>query len=107
MLSKKSLSIILSMAVFVVSLLIPGLAVDETPLEETIQIWDGSIATSYAGGNGSMDSPFIIETGSQLAYMLNSFGGGKYYKLAKDIYLNDVSSDTCTKQITTTHGLSV
>ena len=63
------------------------------------EIWDGKIATSYAGGSGTETDPYIIETARQLAYLIkhdvvDSAGAtnGKYYKLAADIYLNDVSN---------------
>ena len=61
------------------------------------EIWDGKIATGYAGGSGTETDPYIIETARQLAYLIkhdvvDSAGAsnGKYYKLGADIYLNDV-----------------
>ncbi len=63
------------------------------------EVWDGKIATGYAGGSGTATDPYIIETARQLAYLIkhdvvDSAGAtnGKYYKLAADIYLNDVSN---------------
>lgn len=63
------------------------------------EIWDGEVATGYAGGSGTETDPYIIETARQLAYLIkhdvvDSAGAtnGKYYKLAADIYLNDVSN---------------
>lgn len=63
------------------------------------EVWDGKVATSYAGGSGTETDPYIIETARQLAYLIkhdvvDSAGAtnGKYYKLAADIYLNDVSN---------------
>lgn len=58
---------------------------------EGTEIWDGSIASSFADGVGTEDEPYIIETASQLAYMANANQtfSGKYIKLANDIYLND------------------
>lgn len=62
------------------------------------EVWDGKIAAGYAGGSGTETDPYIIETARQLAYLIkhdvvDSAGAtnGKYYKLAADIYLNDVS----------------
>lgn len=75
---------------------------EEIP-EETVKVWDGSIADSYAGGTGTDTDPYLIETASQLARMIgydvltnytgNTSNGSKdkYYKLTNDIYLNDVS----------------
>ena len=72
--------------------------------EAPSKIWDGTVAGEYAGGTGTADDPYIIETPSQLARMIKndtidtadsgdktSFSMGKYYKLASDIYLNDIS----------------
>lgn len=58
------------------------------------EIWDGSIATSFASGTGTSDDPYIIETAAQLAYMVNctSTLSGKYIRLTNDIYLNDTSN---------------
>ncbi len=73
----------------------------EIPIAQ--KVWDGSIADSYAGGDGSADSPYLIENASQLARMIGydvltnytttSQNGStdKYYKLMADIYINDVS----------------
>ena len=60
--------------------------------EEVGAVWNGSIATKYAGGSGTKDDPYIIEKGSQLAKAINEFGqNGAYFKLTRDIYLNDIS----------------
>lgn len=63
------------------------------------EVWDGEVATGYSGGSGTETDPYIIETARQLAYLIkhdvvDSAGAtnGKYYKLAADIYLNDVSN---------------
>lgn len=66
------------------------------------EVWNGYVAEGYAGGTGKANDPYIIETPNQLARMIKndvidtasnnaSFSMGKYYKLAADIYLNDVS----------------
>lgn len=72
------------------------------------EIWDGKVATGYAGGSGTETDPYIIETARQLAYLIKhdvidtasnntSFSMGKYYKLAADIYLNDVTDPDWAK----------
>ncbi len=62
-------------------------------------VWDGSKAESYAGGDGSAESPYLIKTPAQLykaAYAGIENGSnvseGKYYRLENNIYLNDVSA---------------
>ena len=58
-------------------------------------VWDGSVATSFAGGTGTQDDPYLIEDGAQLAYLAkitndnSSVTEGKYYKLIDDIVLNE------------------
>ena len=58
-------------------------------------VWDGSVAESFAGGTGTQDDPYLIEDGSQLAYLAKitnenpSVTEGKYYKLIDDIILNE------------------
>ncbi len=55
-------------------------------------VWDGTVATEFAGGTGTQDDPYLIEDGSQLAYLaqqVNSGNSGYYYKLTNDIVLNN------------------
>lgn len=62
------------------------------------EIWDGSIATSFAGGTGTEDDPYLIANGAQLAYLAQQVNSGadifyqKYLKLTADIYLNDTTN---------------
>ncbi len=58
--------------------------------EETYSIWNGQIATGFALGDGSATSPYEITNGAELALAISS-NDGKYYKIVKDIYLNDVT----------------
>ena len=67
-----------------------------------VDIWDGSIADSFAGGNGTNGNPYQISNGAQLAYLakvvnedVNSMlynNENIYYKLTNDIILNDTSN---------------
>lgn len=61
-------------------------------------IWNGAMADSFAGGDGTESNPYIIKTGGQLykAIYAGKVNGKnvtsqKYYRLGNDIYLNDVS----------------
>jgi len=62
--------------------------------------WDGTVATSFAGGTGTETDPFLIENAAQLRYMLDencvaasvTTDKFKYYKLTKDIYINNVQT---------------
>ena len=56
-------------------------------------IWDGSIATAFAGGTGTAENPYQIATGAQLAYLASSVNNGETYAgknfvLTADIDLN-------------------
>ena len=62
------------------------------PEPETVVLpdekWVDYAATSYAGGNGTEKSPYLIATAEQLALMnKNSFADGTYFKLIRDIDL--------------------
>jgi hypothetical protein len=50
---------------------------DETEL--TADTWDGSTATGFAGGSGTEDDPYVIETGAQLAYLAQQVNDGTSY----------------------------
>lgn len=69
--------------------------------ETTPTVWDGSIAETYAGGDGTEGNPYLISTPAQLAKILNTDVGsgsaGKFYKLTNDIVLNDTSADNWTE----------
>ena len=59
----------------------------------SIDVWDGTIATDYAGGTGIETDPFQIANGAQLAkFTMTSRSASAYAVLTNDIYLND-----CTK----------
>ena len=94
----------------VVPMMTPAMAVgdDETSLETPVETpvvsydtsvdaWDGSIATSFAGGSGSSANPYKIATGAQLAYLAKLINdpetsntyATKYYKLTADINLGN------------------
>lgn len=42
-------------------------------------VWDGSVATGFARGDGSQNRPYIIETAEQLAFLAQSVNGGNTY----------------------------
>lgn len=56
--------------------------------------WNGSSASSFAGGSGSESDPYLIATGEQLAYLAslinanNASYNTKHYALTADIDLN-------------------
>ena len=112
-LSKKALAFLLAFSVLISTVTV-NLAVfaDVSPktsgdtFTEGVKgaVWNGEVATGYAGGKGTKADPYLIETPNQLAYMLKhdvvatadknnktSASMGKYYKLTANIYLNDIT----------------
>lgn len=60
-------------------------------------IWDGTVATSFAGGTGTQSDPYLISNAKELAYLRQTVNNGtsyegSYIKLTKDIILNDISN---------------
>ncbi len=55
------------------------------------EVWSGFAANTLKG-NGTQSSPYLISDGEGLAFAILNCGTGKYYKLTKDIYLNDIYS---------------
>ena len=69
---------------------VPNIEVCEPPVD----IWDGSRASSFINGSGSISDPYLISTGSELALLAYNTNSGydysnKYFKLVNDIDLNN------------------
>ena len=70
---------------------------DEPAEEPVFEVWDGSVATHFANGQGTRADPYIINKPSQLAYLAqllkgkNSSYASKYYRLEAnlDLYRNE------------------
>ena len=67
-----------------------------TVYDET-HVWDGTRATSFAGGSGTAEDPFLIATGDQLAYLSDyasalvahgEMSSGLHFSLIADLDLN-------------------
>lgn len=91
---KKVISIILSLIMLVS--VISGMS-----MTANAAVWNGSAASSFAGGKGTKSSPYLISSASQLARMRNLVNSTNYknevyaksyYKLTADISLNDTSN---------------
>lgn len=60
-----------------------------------VPVWDGNIATSFAGGSGTEEDPYQISCVEEMAYMLQTIGeysSSKYCVLTNDIYINRENS---------------
>ena len=57
-----------------------------------VPCWDGTVAESYNGGDGTMENPYQIATPQQLALLAqqtnDGTGGNACYVLTEDICLN-------------------
>jgi len=60
-----------------------------------ITVWDGTIPTSMPDylGEGTENNPYLIQNGTQLYWAVTNTNRGVYFKLAKDIVLNDITVD--------------
>ncbi|MBQ9357318.1 MAG: hypothetical protein IJT98_08540 [Prevotella sp.] len=66
------------------------------------QTWDGTVASSYAGGDGSKDNPFLISNAAELAKLAADmvaepdFSLGRYFRLTQDVVFNEGVCQTAT-----------
>ena len=76
---KKILSLLVTM----------GLAASLVPVSvfaDGTEVWDGSVAESFAGGKGTKDDPYQIATGSQLAFFAKRVNAEEYGEKYADTY---------------------
>lgn len=79
-----------------------------TKVDEAGEVWDGSVAESFADGNGTAEDPYQIANGAQLARfaaIVNGTDGmtqntAANGKLTADILLNDISNWTSWNEST-------
>ena len=65
------------------------LTIAEEQISDSIY-WDGSIAKSFAGGTGTENDPYRIETAAQLVYFIMQIASGVTYENEYIILLNDI-----------------
>ena len=59
--------------------------------------WDGSVASSFAGGIGTAENPILIETAAQLKLLANNVNSGTYtyegvsFKLVSNLNMNNIN----------------
>ena len=93
--NKRILSIILVLAMAIGMLAVVPMSASAVATD----VWDGSVATGFAGGDGSENNPYQIANGAQLEYLAqeankgNSFSGD-YFELKNDITLNTGDATT-------------
>ena len=76
-------------------LVVPAMTVEASAAVST-GAWDGTVATSFAGGTGSASDPYLIENPAQLAYFASLIDSDKYasyvsasFRLIADIDLGN------------------
>jgi len=67
-------------------------------VDATSALWDGTVATAYAGGTGIQADPYLISNGKELAYLAQRVNSGvnyqnTYFKLTDDILLNNMNTN--------------
>ncbi len=101
---RKLITLLSVLSILAVSVFSALIGVDFTAVAETPEVssnrwggWHENVeATPFDDGEGTAVNPYIISNGDQLYAMV--YNNGKsgdapaYYKLAKDIYLNDISN---------------
>lgn len=83
---KKLLAIICALSLLASALIVSASAEENTRLN-----WDGTVAESFSGGDGSQSSPYLISNSAQLAKCVTMGGAeteGKYFKLTNNIVIN-------------------
>lgn len=79
-----------------------------TKVDGAGKVWDGTVATAFAGGSGTAEAPYLIANGAQLkrfAAIVNGTDGmarntAACGKLTADILLNDISNWTSWNETT-------
>lgn len=89
-------------AVLSFALLLSGTVACITAIAGNDALWDGSTATAFTKGSGTLEDPYIVSTPGELKLAvtstgLNADGGQNYYKMANNIYLNDALSSGWTE----------
>ena len=84
--SKQVSALVFAFAVLAVSLFTGSIAIEADACDVSkIDYWDGTKASSFAGGTGTEADPYIIKTAEQLAYCCTGINAanstGKYYKV--------------------------
>ena len=86
--------IVILLILLAVSVTIPTLSqYNNRTSTNTIATWDGNVASSYRSGEGTLEEPYVISDGAELAYFASQLETtnyeNKYFILNNDIVLND------------------
>ena len=87
--------LIILFIIFILLLLFksPALARFKNRSISSSNVWSGEIATKYKSGDGTINNPYIISNGEELAYfssmLENNNYEGKYFKIFNNIRINE------------------
>ncbi len=87
--------LIILFIIFILLLLFksPALARFKNRSISSSNVWSGEIATKYKSGDGTINNPYIISNGEELAYfssmLENNNYEGKYFKIFNNIKINE------------------
>ncbi|MBQ9978122.1 MAG: InlB B-repeat-containing protein [Clostridia bacterium] len=57
------------------------------------QVWSGALARTFAGGSGTEEDPWLVDTPERFAKMISSYGSSEHwFKLTADIKINDTTA---------------
>ena len=84
----KTLKFIISLAL-VASISLSCIIMDISSSDDGNSCWNGEIASSFAGGNGTASNPYLISDGGQLALAVSEYAKywNAHFKLTNDIYI--------------------
>lgn len=91
----KAFSVLLSLSLLLGALwCVPAFAEDEGT---AVNVWDGTAAAEFDGGDGTEANPYKISNGKQLFKMMNDMGkdassNALYYELTNDVALSDATT---------------
>ncbi len=86
--NKKILLFVMAFSLLLSSLMVNFLSKELKA--ETLDLWDGTVATNFASGTGSSDDPYVIKTGSELAYLASQVNNRVNYANTYFILNNDI-----------------
>ena len=78
-----------------------------------VTVWDGSVASGFAGGSGTESDPYLISNGAQLAFLAQEVNAGnsnfnsKHYRLTNSIDLGGMEWDPIGRYHTGTSSISI
>ena len=79
--------------ILLLSFSLPTFARFKNRISSYSNVWNGTVATRYKSGDGTVDDPYIISNGEELAYFASQLESndyeGVYFKLSNDILLNE------------------